>query len=351
MGQSKSYLSTMFSPREYILMDVTSNLGLIYFLFLTMVKMDSPLTLRISKSAWIIGISSVVLPIIIDFSMFGLCKHLHYIMHERAHFLVFAFVLTHFPNVVHVLEELSLLSCEAGQLALTASAVNEMIAWLILPIGFIINSGNLWQASFLTFSAALLLAFFYMVRPALHWVVSRTPEGRAVDEDYIVGILLVTLLAALLTNSIGLILLGSIMFGLAIPNGPPLATTIVDKSEIFIMEFLMPFFYLYVGFHTDISLIQNWNGAFKIWLLSIFLSLCKFMGAFLPAALYYKVRIRHAVILGLLLNVRGAVELIYLRRWKERKVMDNIMHISCYADLSLNLSQLRRILISFQSFR
>lgn len=333
LGRQESYLSAMFSAPEQILVDVTSNLGLIYFLFLTMVKMDSPLTLRIPKTTWIIGISSILLPGFVNFFMIGNIKMVRHVLQEIAPAMAFNFLLTHFPSLVHVLEELNLLSYEVGQLALTSAAVNEIFAWSLVPIGLLAQRGGIGQASCILLSAIILVNLFYIVRPALVWVVSRTPEGRPVDEVYIVWILVGAIFAAFVTNALGLILLGSIIFGLAIPNGPPLATTLLDKSEVFIMNFLMPLFYIYVGFHTDIYLIRDWTSAFKILLVTIIISLCKFLGAFIPAAIiHYKFQIRHAAMIGLLLNSRGAIELMHLRRWNERKVIEcSICTPNCWA--------------------
>ncbi|OWM87385.1 hypothetical protein CDL15_Pgr022496 [Punica granatum] len=308
LGHGKRYLSLMFSVRERILLDVTSNLGLIYFLFLTMVKMDTPVTLRTSKSAWCVGIMSIIFPTLGSFFLYGLVPQALNAMNGEVPVMASSFILTHFPNVVHVLEELDLLSSEVGQLAVTASVVNEILVWSSLPVAMVFQTGNLLEGFCILLSSVVLIILFFMLRLALLRVVSRTPEGRPVSEVYVSMILLGALIAAFITNSVGLILVGGIMFGLAIPKGPPLATTLVDKSEVFIMEFLMPLFYLYVGLHTNIYSIQDWKGAFIALVLSAFVTLFKFMGAFLPAVIYYKVRIRQAFMLGLLLNVRGVVD-------------------------------------------
>ncbi|OWM87386.1 cation/H(+) antiporter 15-like [Punica granatum] len=328
LGRTKSYLRMMFSTRQKILLDVTSNLGVIYFLFLTMVKMDTSRTLRSSKSAWGIGIACMVLPL-----LFVCCllvwggKTLLSQMHSNAPLMIATFTLSRFPNVAHVLDELNLLSSDLGQLSLSASAVNDIFALTAALLGMIIRSGNLLQSFLILLSAVFVISFtFFMVRPILFYIISETPDGRPVDEIHISGILLGAMFMAAFTDSIGLFLSGSILLGLVIPNGPPLAATLVDKSEVFIMEFLMPLFYLYVGIHTDISSLKDWKGAFILMLLAILTAFLKLMGAFLPATMYYNIRVQHAFVLGLILNFRGVIEIIVIRRWREGMVIDEEGH-------------------------
>ncbi|OWM87384.1 hypothetical protein CDL15_Pgr022495 [Punica granatum] len=323
LGHNKRYLSLMFTGRDRILLDVTSNLGLTYFLFLTMVKMDAPMTLRTSKIGLGIGFVNIILPALVSFILYGLAPQVLNAMNGKAPVMACSFILTHFPNVVPVLDELNLLSSDVGQIALTSSAVNEVLSWASLPIAMVLQNGELREGFFILLSVLVLIILFFPVRLTLLRVASRTPEGRPVSEVYISIILLGTLHSLFITNSVGLVFLGTMLFGLAIPKGPPLGTTLVDKSEIFTMEILLPLFYLNVGLHTDIYSIQDWKGTLIALALSAFVTLFKFIGAFLPAAVYYKLRIRQASMLGLLLNVRGVAELIFLRRWRERKVLDD----------------------------
>lgn len=329
----------MFSTREQILLDVTSNLGVIYFLFLTMAKMDTPLIVRSSKSAWIIGIASMALPLFINGSIFSLSSHLFSQMHGHAPSMVMSFTLSHFPNVAHALEELNLLSSELGQLALTASAVNEILAWVGVLYGMVVHTGDLLLSFWIFLSAMFIICFnFFGVRRFLFWVASRTPEGKAVDEIYITGILLGALVMAFVSDSIGMVLAGAIILGIAIPNGPSLAATLVDKSEVFIMEFLMPQFYLTVGLQINIPEVKDWRNSITFFLLTILTTLMKLMGALLPAAIYYKIKVRHAFVLGLLLNVRGVIELITVRRWKDSEVTyTHLLSILSILLLFLNL--------------
>lgn len=106
----------------------------------------------------------------------------------------------------------------------------------------IIHAGDLLLSFWIFLSAMFIIFFtFFGVRPFLLWISSQKPEGRAIDEEvYISGILLRALAMAVITDSIGMFLAGAFILGIATPNGPSLAATLVDKSEVLITEFLMP---------------------------------------------------------------------------------------------------------------
>lgn len=151
------------------------------------------------------------------------------------------------------------------------------------------------------------------MRPFLLRIASQTLEGRAINEVYISGILLGTLAMAFITHSIGMFVAGAIILGIVIPNGPSSAATLVDKSEVLIMEFLVLPFYLTVGLQTNASKVNDWRSNIVFFFLTTLTTLLKLMGAFLPAAIHYIIKVRHAVVLGLLVNGRGVIELVSIR--------------------------------------
>ncbi|XP_074355909.1 cation/H(+) antiporter 24-like [Apium graveolens] len=50
---------------------------------------------------------------------------------------------------------------------------------------------------------------------------------------------------------------GPLWLGLAVPDGPPLGATLVEKSETFLWEILMPFSYVYIGLYTDVFSLHD----------------------------------------------------------------------------------------------
>lgn len=71
----------------------------------------------------------------------------------------------------------------------------------------------------------------------------------------------------------------------------------------------MPLFYLYV-FHRDVAAIKDWRASTIVFLLTRLVTLLKLIGAFIPAVIYSGIKARHALMLRLLLNIQGVIELI-----------------------------------------
>lgn len=114
--------------------------------------------------------------------------------------------------------------------ALSALAVNEIFSWLDVLLGMIIHAGNVLLSLWIFLSVVFIVFFNFLVVDHLFllWIVSRTPEGKAVDEIYIHGILLSTLFTSFMIDSIRMILSSAIVIRLARPHGPNLAATLVD---------------------------------------------------------------------------------------------------------------------------
>lgn len=115
--------------REKPQLDVTSNLGVICLLFLTVAKIDTPLIVRFKECLEHRDRIHGVAPFyqlqhfrLVESSVLkdAWTRVIHdHLLHPP-----------HFPSVAHVLEELNLLSSKLGQLGLATSVVNEILAWI-----------------------------------------------------------------------------------------------------------------------------------------------------------------------------------------------------------------------------
>ncbi|KAJ0828819.1 hypothetical protein HanRHA438_Chr17g0841541 [Helianthus annuus] len=92
----------------------------------------------------------------------------------------------------------------------------------------------------------------------MFWIIKMTPEGKPVEQFYIVAILAGVLVWGFMSDFFGIALAnGPMWFGLAIPEGPPLGATLVHKCETFISDILMPFALYKYGF--DDGLCSRWE--------------------------------------------------------------------------------------------
>lgn len=133
------------------------------------------------------------------------------------------------------------------------------------------------------------------------------------------NVLLGVLVMAFVSSSIGVTpILGSLLLGLVIPGGQPFGSAIVQKTESIVSEFL-PIFYIQVGYSTDVYSIHNWPMFIKFQIIIALAYFAKFIVTFL-ASLTCKIRCWGALILGLIMNIKGILELIHYHRWKSNQV-------------------------------
>lgn len=309
-GNTKYFVTL---PKEELLLARTLGaLGTTYLLFLTAVKADITVIHCTMRNDSIIGSLSVLVPL----AMTVLLAHKLSLPGMKSQLSQFLFMaglsFAHFPNVVHAFNELNIMTSDIGRLAVSCSMVSETIVWLFLFLGaYLIEPRYLFYCVIST--RAFLLRTFGIIRLVIMLIIQKLPERKPVSEFYISSILVVALVMASLTDMIGSINLGVMMFGLVIPNGLLLGVTLSEKIELITMEILMLMFYVVARFNADIRLVDL-KVSGEILLIILMTTLLKIVGA-LVAALCCKLRLQHSILLGLMLNINGPYDVYLLNRW------------------------------------
>lgn len=314
-------------------------IGGIYSVFLVGVKMDKFLIMRSAKNAWRIGIFGFLSSVTVGTCLFFAQLSTFPGVRVRGPFVFYvplSLSYTFFPVLTQALEELNLMNSELGQLAMSSAVLNDIIFWFFLALSVAFKQEKLSQSiqalcAFMT----LVLLTFTVIRRSVRSAIKRTPVGKPIKEIYITTVLLGVLVMALVSSSIGVTsILGSLLLGLVIPGGPPLGSAIVLKTESVVSEFLMPMFFVQVGYSTDLKAIHNWPVFIKFQIIIALAYFTKFLGTFL-ASLTCKISVRSALMLGLIMNIKGILELIHYHRWKSNQV--NFSSISLFIVLELVL--------------
>ncbi|KAK3422669.1 hypothetical protein EUGRSUZ_G03095 [Eucalyptus grandis] len=320
MELTKLFPEKSFPHEEILLVRTVGALGATYILFLTAVKTDVTVVERLLKKALFIGFASVNMSTAI---IFLLVRKMN-LPGVHKGFFVFLFAggisLVRFPNVVYAFDELNISTSDLGQLAMSTSMLCEVyvLARMMMDVYFKSDSITFWAVSS---ALALLLIIFGVVGRLIRLIIRKTPEGQPLHDLCILSISIGALLIAFLADMIGTLPFGVIIFGLVIPHGPPLGSALTEKVELVAMEIFMPMFYVGVGYSVDLASINMTNSR-KIILAMIAGALAKLVGATL-AALCCKIRLRHSVLLGLLLNIRGPFDLFLFLRWTAEKAIDS----------------------------
>lgn len=233
--------------------------------------------------------------------------------------------ITAFPVVHPILHELNLLSSEVGRMSMSISIISDAVG-INAVIAFeaaIQGETDAMNALWYLISLIILLGFIvFGVRKVMHWIIKRTPEGQAVEQGFIIAILLGVLTMGFLTDLFGIAILnGPLWLGMAIPDGPPLGSTLVERSETIISELLMPVSFAFVGLYTDVFEMAKagWPTLAPLFFLALAGHFFK-LGATLIPSLFFQLPLRDSLAVSFIMCLRGQVEIILLLHWIDKKV-------------------------------
>ncbi|KDP39397.1 hypothetical protein JCGZ_03679 [Jatropha curcas] len=327
LGRNKAFASTLFPLRSVMVLETMANVGLLYFLFLVGVEMDISVIRRTGKKAFAIAIAGMILPFFTGLAF-------SYLMHREAHdmnkgtfilFLGVALSVTAFPVLARVLAELKLINTELGRVAMSSALINDICAWILLCFAIALaenDSASLASFYVILSSGAFVVLCVYAVRPAISWIIRRTPEGETFSDFYICLILTGVMISGFITDAIGThSVFGAFVFGLIIPNGP-LGVTLIEKLEDFVSGLLLPLFFAMSGLKTNVGAIEG-AATWGLLALVIFLGSAGKVAGTLIVTTFYQMPIREGLTLGLLMNTKGLIEMIILNVGKDQRVLDD----------------------------
>ncbi|XP_026664572.2 cation/H(+) antiporter 15 [Phoenix dactylifera] len=339
LGKVKIIGESVFPTRSLLTLETVAHVGLLYFLFLVGVEMDVMVIKRTGRRALVIAVAGMVLPFGIGVAAsYGLQRHVSQNIHQ-ASFLLFigvALAVTAFPVLARILAESKLLNTEIGRIAMSSAIVNDMCAWILLALSIALaesgsgdsagkgnSSGNALASLWVLLSGVAFVLFcFYAVRPAMRWVMKRTPEGEGVSDFYVCLILTGVMLAGLTTDAIGIhSVFGAFVFGLVIPNGS-LGVALIEKLEDFVTGLLLPLFFVISGLRTNLATVRDMKAVVPLAVVFLLASVGKILGTVL-IAIFFTMSFRDGVALGFLMNTRGLVEMIVLNIGRDKEVLDD----------------------------
>ncbi|KAA0060265.1 cation/H(+) antiporter 15-like [Cucumis melo var. makuwa] len=320
------FKETIFPLRGFVSLDVVSALGHIVYYFLIGVQTDISIVKNIDMKTFGIGSCATILAtlLVIIYSM-SLASIIDMTKFKYIFELGKLESFINFPMVASLVYELHLVNSEFGRISLTSSMASSLLSVSLTLLGSILSPNGTTRQQILSETFAimvLILVIVFSIRPATLWMVKMNPIGQPLKECFVITLLLGVLVVAFCCQALGLrIYFASFFIGFIIPSGPPIGSTLVDRLDFITTWIFMPVFFARIGLSVDIYNTKLINFICMSFIV-IVSALGKFLGA-LMISMYYKLPMRDAISLGLILNSQGALELMTFRMKKRDKVIDD----------------------------
>ena len=310
--------NALFPPETVPFLNVLSQVGLIFFMFLIGLELNP----RYLQGQLEIAVLTSHVSIVVPFSLGSLLALLLYPLVSSgdvsftafALFLGSAMSITAFPVLARIITENNLQNSRLGTLALTCAAVDDVTAWCLLAGAIAVTRTNSVLGAIPTFVEAIVYIAIMVTwgRSFLQRLAKSYDRTGRLTQMTLALLYMAVVASALITELIGIhLIFGAFLLGAVMPKNAGLTREIAEKTEDFVLIFLLPVFFAYSGLRTEIGLLDRpilWGLCLAV--LAVAIS-GKYVGTYV-AGRVCGLPHRDASALGWLMNTRGLTELIVL---------------------------------------
>ncbi len=303
-------------PSVAPVLSVLSQVGVILYMFLIGLRLDTDHLRRRSHTSVAISHASIVVPFLLGTALaLLLYRQLGMSGVSFTAFALFcgvAMSVTAFPVLARILNDRGMAASRIGVVAIACAAVDDVTAWCLLAVVVGCVKADLSSASrTLALTAVYVVTMLAVVKPRLGRALDRCGDRR-VTRTVLAVVLVALLVSSLATELIGIhAIFGAFLLGVIIPADSRIAHEIIRRIEDVVLVLLLPIFFAYTGTRVRIGLLQSPAEWVLCALIVITACAGKFGGTALAARLT-GLGWRDCAALGALMNTRGLVELIVL---------------------------------------
>ncbi|KAK7421633.1 hypothetical protein QQX98_002100 [Neonectria punicea] len=323
MMRIDGFQENIFPTESMAVLSNVANLGLLLFLFLVGLEVDT----RMFRSNWRVALSVGLASMIIPFGLgvavaWGLYKEFRaestledMSFGTYALFIGTALAITAFPVLCRILSELQLLSTAVGVTVLAAGIGNDVTGWVLLALSVaLVNNASGLTALYVFLTAVGWVLFLvFAVRPAFLWILRRNNSIQNGPSQTMTGLtLLLVLISSWFTAAIGVhAIFGAFLVGLICPHEGGFAIKLTEKIEDLVTVLLLPLYFALSGLNTDLGLLNDG----KTWGYVVAVISCAFFGKVFGGSVAARMchcLWRESFTIGALMSCKGLVELIVL---------------------------------------
>lgn len=326
LGQIPNFTKTMFPAASIPGLSLTSNLGIILFMFFLGLEVDKGFIKKHLKKALSIGLFSLTIPFGFG-CLFAVPLYNTYMGNhtETGHvkftvFMVFIAVsisVTAFPVLCRILNELCLIKERAGIVVLGGGIINDILGWILLALSVILSNSTADPVNTVYILLCTLGWFLFISYPigfVLRWALVRTHELERSKPSPMATmcVLFIMFISAYFTDIIGVHpIFGAFMAGLIVPRENNYVVKLAERMEDIPNIVLIPIYFAVAGLNVDLTLLnegRDWGYVFA----SIGIAISTKIVSGSVAARIHGLFFRESLAVGVLLSCKGIVEIVVL---------------------------------------
>ncbi|MCO5598548.1 hypothetical protein L7F22_052645 [Adiantum nelumboides] len=329
-GRIPGFTNHIFPVASIPYFNLVANLGLVLFLFLVGLEIDTRIIRKCGVAASTISLSGLLIPFGLG-SAVSVGIYNDFIDKSRVslgHFILFtgvAMAITALPVLARIVLDMKLMKTKVGVVVLAAGVGNDVVGWILLALAIALVNASSGLAALYIFLVvvAWTLLLFFLVRPCFIWLARRDGSlSRGPTHLMMTLTILLVFTSSFLTDCIGVhAIFGAFLVGLIIPHEGGFAVALTEKLEDMVSIIFLPLYFALSGLRTNLSTLDTglvWGYVIAICLIAFF---SKFI-ACAAAARLTGFNNRESAAVGTLMSCKGLVELIVLNLGLSAGILD-----------------------------